>query len=81
MADKAEETPTERLRRALGYSSLGTRVYNTLMREGITTLEELNRCTYADLLELRLFGKGALACVIDALEWDKQDREHNNPAK
>lgn len=81
MADETQETPTERLRRALGYTMHGTRIYHTLLRSGITTLEELDRWTYADLLGLRQFGELSLACVIDALAWDKQDRQRSGAPK
>lgn len=46
---------------------LSTRAANTLMREGIETLETLTEWSEARLLNIRTFGAGALAEVQTAL--------------
>lgn len=62
----------DRLRQALGYSALASKTYNILRRADINTLEDLNKWTYAELIQLRGFGQSSLRCAIDALAWAKE---------
>jgi hypothetical protein len=63
----------QRLRDAVGYSSMGTRAYNTLMRRGVATLADLHRVSSEEVKTWMYVG-GA------TFEFIERVRRENPPA-